>query len=402
MMVPGNARRIALFASLLVVLLLSASATADDRRPILVGATVSLEGKFKQPSFMVANSFKLWEKQVNVRGGLLNRPVKLILYDDKSRQDLASHYYRKLVTEDNVDLVLSPYGTPLTLVASEITESRGKVMLACAASGEEIWQRGYKYVFGVYEVSGRYFVGFLDLAARNGMQTVAVVNEDSSFARSAAAGSVEWTDRFGLKVVLQRSYQASSDELSGIVDEIVRLHPDALVFCGYPPQCYKLLRLMNDKDYRPKAIGLTIAPALPDFAQKLGSIAQGIFGPSQWEPDERIPFPGTKKFIREFKAFSGELPSYHAGSAYASCQILERAITRTGQIDNDAIRNYILSLDTVTVIGRFKVDHTGKQIGHNSLIIQWQSGRKQIVYPTRMRTAPAQFPEHSASPNASE
>ena len=402
MMLPANMKRSALFAFLLVVLLLSSSGAGDDRRPIVVGATISMEGKYKQPSFMIANSFKLWERQLNARGGLLNRPVKLILYDDKSRKDLVRNYYTKLLTEDKVDLVLSPYGTPLTLVASEVTESRGKVMLACASSGQETWQRGFQYVFGMYEVAGRYFIGFLDLVARNGMQTVAVVNEDSSFARSAAAGSVDWSERFGLEVVLRHSYKVSRDELPGVVEEISRANPDALVFCGYPPQCYKLLRLMKEKNYRPRAIGLSIAPALPDFAEKAGPIAEGIFGPSQWEPDERIPFPGTRKFIRDFEAFSGQLPSYHAGSAYASCQILERAITRTGRVDNDAIRRYILSLDTVTVIGRFKVDHTGKQIGHNSLMIQWQKDNKQIVYPTRMRTAPAQFPESSASPNASK
>ncbi len=350
---------------------------------------------------MVSNSFKLWEKQINARGGLLDRPVKLILYDDKSREDLVRQYYRKLLTEDKVDLVLSPYGTPLTLVASEITESGKKVMLACAASGEKIWQRGYKYVFGVYAVAGRYFIGFLDLVARNGMQTVAVVNEESSFAESASAGAKEWSRRFGLKVILHQSYETSGHELSNIVEEIEHAGPDALVFSGYPPQCYKLLQLMQEKGYRPKALGLSIAPALPDFASKAGAMAEGVFGPSQWEPDERIPFPGTRRFIRDFSMFSGKLPSYHAGAAYASCQILERAVAGIGRVDDDAIRNRILSLDTVTVIGRFKVEHTGRQIGHNSLVIQWQKGKKEIVYPTRMRTAPAHFRERPELPGAS-
>ena len=136
-MVPRSATCQAAIAFLLAALLVHTSVAADKPRPLLVGATVSLEGKYRDTSFMVGNSFRLWEKQINAQGGLLNRPVKLILYDDKSRKDLVRHFYAKLLEEDKVDLVLSPYGTPLTLVASEITESAGKVMLACAASGDE-------------------------------------------------------------------------------------------------------------------------------------------------------------------------------------------------------------------------------------------------------------------------
>ena len=125
----------------------------DNKGPILIGATVSLEGKYSEPSSMVRNGFKLWEMDVNQRGGLLGRPVKLILYDDKSQKERVGKLYEKLIYEDKVDLVFSPYGTPLTLAASEISEKKHMVMLACAASGEKIWERGYEYVFGVYALA---------------------------------------------------------------------------------------------------------------------------------------------------------------------------------------------------------------------------------------------------------
>ena len=117
-------------------------------------------------------------------------------------------------------------------------------------------------------------------------------------------------------------------------------------------------------------------------------MADKVFGPSQWEPRERIPFPGTQQFVTAFKRFTNRSPSYHAGSAYAACQLYEDAIRKTQSFDNQKIRDYIASLDTVTVIGRFKVDSNGKQIGHNPIIIQWQKGKKEIVWPSKMQTAP--------------
>lgn len=371
--------------------LVSFTAPASGAKPIRIGATVSKEGKYQETSMMIQSAFSLWEEQVNQRGGLLGRPVKLVLYDDKSKEELVRRYYEKLVTEDKVDLVFSPYGTPLTLVASEVTERGRLVMLACAASGEKIWERGYKYVFGIYALGKRYFIGFLDLMARNGLESVAILHENTPFNIDAANGSEAWARRFGVRVDLKRGFDNGNAELPGLLGEVMKLDPQGLILSAYPPDGYELLGLMKQKGYRPKALGIAIAPVHPDFFRRAGSMAEGVFGPSQWEPDTRIAFPGTRKFIRDFEAFSNKRPSYHAGAAYAACQVLERAINHCQSLDQDKIGHFIRELDTVTIIGRFKVDHKGRQIGHNPLMIQWQHGKKEIVYPTRMQTAAPRF-----------
>ena len=366
-------------------------AHGTEKKPILIGATVSLEGKYKEPSSMIRDAFKMWEKQVNERGGLLGRPVKLILYDDKSQKDLVKHYYEKLLSEDKVDLLFSPYGTPLTLVASEVSERHGFVMLVCAASGEIIWERGYKYVFGVYALAKRYFIGLLDLMARNGLKSVAILSENSPFNIDVANGAESWAKRFRLTVNYKKAYNDSKLELPGLLKEIRKVNPDGLILSAYPTDCYELLDLMKASGYRPKVLALTIAPIHPDFYKNAGSMSERVFGPSQWEPDERIPFPGTKRFVNDFEAFTGKMPSYHAGAAYSACQIIEKAIKHSQSLNQQEIRDFVSTLDTVTVIGRFKVDYKGKQVGHNPIMIQWQNGKKEIVYPTKMRTAPALF-----------
>lgn len=371
----------------LAFLLSGAVLYASESDPIRIGATVSLEGKYKEPSEMIHDSLRLWENEVNKKGGLLGRPVKLILYNDKSDKQLTRNLYRKLITEDRVDLVLSPYGSPLTLVASEVSEKHQRVMLAVAASAESIWDRGYRYVFGVYALGKRYFIGQLDLMARKGFRTLALAYDKSSpFNVDVIEGTEQWAKRFRMSVLLKQGYENNRDLVS-FVEQLKKMNPDGVVFSAYSPDCYKLLEIMAREQYKPKALGMTIAPIHPDFLKKAGAIGDGVFGPSQWEPDERIPFPGTKKFIRLFREFAGKSPSYHAGSAYAACQLYESAIRQLKTLDNDAIRNYISGLDTVTVIGRFKVDGMGKQVGHNPILIQWQNGKKEIVWPQNMQTA---------------
>jgi ABC-type branched-subunit amino acid transport system substrate-binding protein len=129
----------------------------------------------------------------------------------KASRSWSGQLYQQLIDKDKVDLVFSPYGTPLTLAASEVTEGHKYVMLAAGASGEAIWSRGYKYIFGIYAPAKRYFIGFLDLIARHGLTSVAIVAENTSFNLSCAQGVREWAPRFGLQVTLNRVYQKGEE-----------------------------------------------------------------------------------------------------------------------------------------------------------------------------------------------
>jgi branched-chain amino acid transport system substrate-binding protein len=368
-------------------------AAAGNDGVMRIGGTLSLAGKYREPSIMIRDAYNLWVQQVNRRGGLLGRRVELILYNDQSREDFVRQFYHKLLEEDRVDLLLSPYGSPLTLVASEVSEAHGYVMIACAAAAEMLWERGYHYLFGVYATASRYFIGLLDLMARHGQSSVAILYENSPFHRNIAAGAENWAGRFRLKVPWRRGFNDADTELQAAVKELKGLmpSPDGFIVSAYPPACYRLLDIMKAEQYRPRVLAMTIAPIHPDFHRRVSAAAEMVFAPSQWEPDERIPFPGTKAFVQEFKTLNGGMPSYHAGSAYAACEILEKAVTRTASLEQKKLRDYIASSDTVTVIGRFKVDSRGMQIGHNPILIQWQDGRKEIVYPTKMQTAKPRF-----------
>lgn len=363
----------------------------SQAKPLRIGATISLEGKYAELSSMVRSGYELWVKQINSDGGILGRKVELVLYDDKSDADRAAALYQKLITEDKVDLLLSPYGSTLTMEAARVSDKHGYVLLAASASSTAIWQQGFDSVFGVYSTADRYFIGFLDLLARRGLEKIAIVHGDATFHVSAAYGAEKWARLFGLDVVFRSQFSKSSQKFPEILDQLDKYKPDGLVFSSYPPNGYRFLRLLEKASFKPPATAMAITPALPGFYSRVGSIAEGIFAPSQWEADERIPFPGTKDFIYSFTQLTGKSPSYQACASYSACMILEHAIRQTGEISHSRIRDYIAALDTITIMGRFKVDDTGRQVGHNSFVIQWQNGKKEIVYPKKMSTATAKI-----------
>lgn len=382
--------RIFLIAAILFIFSAGVSIVSAEE-PVRIGVGLSFSGKYREPSHMIARGYELWARNVNKKGGLLGRPVELIVLDDHSEETRTREIYEHLLMQEEVDLLLSPYSTPLTLIASEIAEQYGKVIIASGASSSRIWERGYQYIFGVYSLADRYFIGYLDLIARQGIRKVSMIFEDSPFNRDAAFGAREWAAKMGVEVQNFIPYAPGKKTIAGILDEELFSEDEALIICSYPDEGYSFLSEIEQWTFRPAAIAMTITPIHPLFAHRAGPIAQGMFAPTQWEPMERIPFPGTQEFIEEFRVLAHTDPSYHAGSAYASCQVLEKAVTDTGSIDNNILREYIMKMDTVTVIGRFKVNNQGMQIGHNPLLIQWQNGHKEIVYPRSMSTAKPVF-----------
>ncbi len=358
---------------------------------VRIGASLSSSGVYREPSHMIMKGYQLWEKNINEKGGLLGRPVELIILDDQSDENKLRDNYRRLLNEEEVDLVLAPYSTPLTLAASEITEEAGYVMVTSGAASSVIWQRDYKYILGVYAQADRFFIGYLDLIARNGIRKVAIFFEDNSFNQAAAAGAREWADKMGVEVTAYTGYAPDKKTPAQIIEDADPTREEAVIVCSYPDEGYKFLSAIRKRKIQPAAIAMTITPTHPLFANRIGPLAQGVFGPSQWEPMERIPYPGTQDFIEEFRIFAHMDPSYHASLAYASCQVLEFAVTETGTLDNSVLRDYIFSMDTVTIIGRFKVNQKGEQVGHNPILIQWQNGKKEIVYPSNMKTSDPVF-----------
>jgi branched-chain amino acid transport system substrate-binding protein len=333
----------------------------------------------------------MWAEEVNLAGGLLGRPVKLVVRDDQSREDLTRDQYRDLLQDERADLLFGPYSSALTLAALEVTEPRGRLLAGLAVSGDEIWEKGYRFCFGVYAPASRYFIGFLDLAARQGLKSLGIIHEKSSFPDAAAKGARDWAARFGLKVVFVEGYGDGARELPRLLEKAKQESVEALALAVYQQDSLLAVTELERMGWRPKALTMSTGPAAPDFYLKAGPAAENVFGPTQWEPNLRIPFPGMAKFIDGYTRRAGHLPSYHATSAYAGMTILAQAVQKVASLDQELLRRYIWNLDTISVMGRFKVDATGKQVGHTPFMIQWQGGKKEIVYPPRMLTAPARF-----------
>lgn len=383
-----------------IALLLSAalwmaplSASGGRGKPILIGGSLSLTGRYAAMGKMQEMGYRLWEKETNAGDGLLGRPVTIRILDDGSDEDRVRQIYSDLLGRKRVDLLTSPYSSPLTLAAADFAEQHRYPMLAAGASSGKIWETPRNYVFGVYNTADRYFIGFLELCGMHGVQRVSITGFRDAFSLSSAAGAKQWAESFGLTVSRYSILDSREDPaLETEAAAIAASAPDAVIVAGHLNETVGI-RLALDKVKAPfRVFAGSVGPALPRFLDMAGPLAEGVFGASQWEPDERIPYPGNVAFVKAFRNEYGVDPSYHAAAAYAAMQLLSDVVRETGSLNREKIRSNLLKGEHGTIMGNFQLRKDGTQIGHRSIIIQWQKGKKEIVWPEKMGTARPVFP----------
>jgi branched-chain amino acid transport system substrate-binding protein len=358
--------------------------------PIRIGASMSLTGTYNRTGKEVQQAYLLWAEHVNARGGIMGRRVEFVIYDDTSDPETAARLYEKLISEDKVDLILGPYSSPVTLPASTVTEKYGYPMIVSGASATEIWTRGYKNVFGIYTMAPAYMDGAIDIAQKAGYRTVAIVNENSAFAKDTVEGAAKKAQEAGLQVVFREEYARDVRDLSPLLTRIRALNPDVLIGGTYGEDATLIVRQLKDLNWTPKIASLSVGPALPDFAENLAGDAEYVMGSTQWEPT--IKGAGVPEFVQAYKAKYGYEPGYHAGGGYGAAELLQKAIERAGAIDNAKIRDALATMETTTSFGAYKVDATGAQIAKPSYLIQIQGGLRKLVWPQAVAEANAIVP----------
>jgi branched-chain amino acid transport system substrate-binding protein len=376
--------RYSLRYAFLLVLWLSATVFARAAEPLRVGVTLGLSGKYAELGAMNEKAYELWQQDVNRRGGLLGRPVEILIRDDKSDPQVAKALYQDLILKDKVDLLLGPYSSDITDAVADVAEKYRYPLLASGASADSIWRKGRSYTFGVYITSSRYTIGFLELLVKAGIEKIAIVAADDVFSQSIEEGTKDWAGRYELRIAYAGTFKKGSTEIISRIESARQAGAQAVIVAGHFDDAVNGRRALKKIGWTPSAYYATVGPAIQQYRDALKGDANYTFSSSQWEPT--LAFPGAREFAQAFRDTYHITPSYHAASAYAAGQILEAAVRKVKSVDRQKLRDALATLDTMTLLGRYGVDSDGRQIRHFTTTIQWQKGKKEIVAPRELQT----------------
>jgi branched-chain amino acid transport system substrate-binding protein len=361
---------------LLSALLISGASQADTIR---IGTTQSLTGIYKDFGTEQLRGLQMWVHDVNARGALLGQTVELVHYDDHSNTERSAWLYGQLIEKDNVDLLVGPYSSDITLAASTVAEQHNFPMVAAAASAEQIWQRGYKNIFGIDTPSANYMDIAISVAAEKGAKTFALIHSDTEFGQDVAVGVRREIKKLGLKLVLDEEYCLDDCNYVTLAEKLRESNADVLLGATYLEDSFAISEALGPMKLSADMVALTVGPAVREFGDRMGSKAEGIVGVVQWLRSVRLPM--AQDFAYRYRQQYGYNPGVHGAIGYSAGQVLEAAVRLAGSTDKDAVREQLGSMQFRSLLGHYQVDATGRQTGKHNYLLQWQDDRRRLVRP---------------------
>lgn len=379
-------RRLVLLG-LLAAALAGAGAHAAPK-PLVIGVTISQTGSAAGTAAYVLQGYQRWVGDANHHGGLLGRPVELKVYDDKSDPATAAALYRTLITEDKVDLIAGPYASAVSQAVIPVTEELHRVLIGQTA-GTSLFD-GTHYAVQGFPQGATYLPAVADLAKASGYRTVALLANDSPGTVEICAGLRARAQALGLTVVLDRVYPRSTTAFGPYAAQAKAAGADVIAGCAFLPDSIALARELDKQGVQAKMRVFSIGPTDPTFGRTLGPVAEGVFGSTTWWPS--LKTKGNADFVASFEKTFGRTPVYHSAEAYASLQVLAAAVRQVGSLDQAKIRAALGSMRRDTVVGTFRLDPEGRQVGYSSYLMQWQDGVQKLVWPKAVAEAAPRLP----------
>jgi branched-chain amino acid transport system substrate-binding protein len=361
----------------------AAQAQAQSGGPLKIGYGIAQTGGLAPNGKSALLAQKIWEEDINAKGGLLGRPVRLIYYDDQSNPATVPALYQKLLDIDKVDTIIGGYGTNMLAAAMPVAIQKQKVLIGLfglAVNAEFAYPKYFSMIpLGPTPKSAQ-SKGFFDIAiAQNPKpQTVAIVAADAEFAIHGSEGARENAKAAGLKIIYDKRYPPATTDFAPVVRAIQAANPDVVAIFSYPPDSVGMVRAVNEIGYKPKMIGGgMVGLQATAIKTQLGPLLNGFINFDYWLPSEKMTFPGVSEFLARYQARAQQegvdALGYHiAPWGYAQLQVLQQAVAATKSLDDNKLADYIRKSLFKTLVGDVKFGAQGEWAESRVLELQFQ------------------------------
>ena len=407
-------RFVAVFWSVaLAGILLATPVSADVPAQILIGEPATISGAHAKAGEQSTGGVEAIVTWVNnsyggVKLGGKRVPLKYIKYDCESKKEAVTSLLERLITVDKVNFTLAPYTSGLTLAGAPVAEKYKMIYMDHGGASNTIFKQGFKYIVQTIGPATHYHRGTLNLIKETDPKAkrVALLYEDDEFARDVMAGAEEYAKKIGFDVVFRRTYPKGVTDLTPVLSAMNAAKPDFVIGGGHFQDGQLFVRQLADLDINPKALSLIASATLPAFYEALTYNAEGVMGPSHWEygvtysPEKAQKAgldwigPTQYEFVTLFKKAIGKdiIPDYHAAEAGASILALVKGIEKANSLESDKVRKALGETAFMSFYGGWEIDETGLQIGHTMVDVQWQFGKRVIVWPETAKTGDFVYP----------
>ena len=370
---------------------------------IVFGAAVSLTGAQSKEGALTKQGYDLWLDWIKQRGGIVinnvRHPIEIKYEDDQSNANLSATLVQKLITTSKAQFILGPYGSAATATDAIIAEKNGIPMVEANGAAQSIFNKGYKFTFGVLSPANKYLTGVVDMAATLSPKptTIAMLTANDNFSVEVAKAVEDYAPSKGMRVVFTKQYPAAAPDVSGLISQARALNPDIVLNSGHLAESIAINKAAKQLGLSAKIFAYSVGPSTPDFINALGADANYVYDGSQWTPQVKYKpsfYLSVADYVKAYKAkFStSEDPDYHVAESTAACLAFQKAIENAGSLDASKVRDALAGLDVMTFFGQIKFDSRGINVYKPMVVEQIQNGTHYTVFPSDVANGSPKYP----------
>ena len=394
-------RTLAAIALLACGALASAPCIAFAQGVIRIGAPLPLTGPLSPEAQKLQNGMNLWVETANKAGGIKVGPkrmkIEIVFVDYQSNTPRAVQATEKLITQDKVDFLFSPFGSGAAKAASSVSEKYEMPTIAATASSEQVYDQGYKYLFGVYTPNQTLTEPLADLVKMQaaGVQRVAILARNDLFPLAIAQEMEKSAKKRGMNVTYFEKYAIGTLDHASALSQIKAVAPHWIFATGYINDLILIKKQMSDLGIEAPVVTMVAGPAYKEFVNALGKNAENVTSAAWWHPAVRYTskdvFGSTENFNKLFRAKYGLDPDYGEASSAASGVVLQLAIEAAGTLDKKAVRDALARMNAMTFFGPIKFGPTGQVTSLDPPVFQVQKGKQVVILPTPIKQGDLQL-----------
>lgn len=363
---------------------------AQAAEPVRIGYSIAKTGLFAQAAPSQITAYELWANQVNAAGGLDvagdRRPVELVWFDDESDPAKSAQIYEKLISDEKVDLLLAPWGTPHHLNVAGVVERHGFPMVGNTAASVAVREvQPGNIWFSTSAIPDRIGPELAALAKQSGVKSVAIIANVLPFAQENLQFLVPALEAEGIEIALNESYPPDISDMTGLLSQIKSAGVDGIIALSYPADSFLYMGQAREVGIDVSFEFLLVGPTISAFSQAFGDFADGIVTIGHWSPHQS-KWSRAKPFFDAYVAAYEMNPDYlDTALAYMSCEILEQAVATAG-LDRDKLRTAIASSTFDTINGEVSFEGVENAVTPTAFL-QLQGGDMHLIWPEDIATA---------------
>ena len=403
-LVPGAA--LFLGAALLLLPQAALARVTDDT--IVLGAAVSLTGRYTTAGNHTRKGYDLAVRMINDRGGVRvagkSYRLEILYYDDESTPARGAQLAERLIRQDGVTFMLGPYSSGLTTAIAPITEQHRVPMVEGNGASRTLFNKGYRYLFAVLSTSEQYLQEAINLAAEQAdargqdpaTLRIAIATENDPFSQDIRAGVIDAADRYGMRVVIDDKLPRELNDMTATLIKVKAARPDVLLVSGHSKGAALLVRQAEELRATAPIVGLTHCESANVIdRERFGDAADSMLCAAQWAPTLSYRddlFGSAADYAELFEAEYDYAPPYQAAQASASVMVWADALQRAGSFDTETVRDALAATDMQSFYGNIRFDDTGKNIAKPMVLFQIQDGAYRVVAPSAWASHQLVFP----------